>query len=87
MRSLEVALRAVAKGLAIPDPTKDFERNWGAVLAKIKQNIDPSKIRRIRTGKRIRNSLKRLMAILKPFGTRGAMRRCMWQPIMMNRGH
>jgi hypothetical protein len=40
MRVLEVALKAIAKGLAIPDPTKNSERNWGKILKKIKDEID-----------------------------------------------
>ncbi len=40
MRVIEVALRAVAKCLSIPDPLKEAERNWGVVLKKIKDEMD-----------------------------------------------
>lgn len=40
MRALEVAIKAVARFLGIPDPTKPSERNWGVVLATIKAGID-----------------------------------------------
>ena len=40
MRALEVAIRALASFLQIPDPTKPAERNWGVVLKAIKEKID-----------------------------------------------
>jgi len=40
MRVMEVALRAVAKGLSIPDPVKEADRNWGAMLRKIREKMD-----------------------------------------------
>lgn len=39
MRALEVAIRALARFLSIPDPTKPAERNWGYVLKEIKQGM------------------------------------------------
>lgn len=43
MRLMEVALEAIRKCLAIPDPIKDAERNWGVILRKVKEAIDPPK--------------------------------------------
>lgn len=40
MRVMEVGVLAVARGLGIPDPVKPAQRNWGAVLAKIKAEMD-----------------------------------------------
>lgn len=40
MRVLEVALKAVAKGLGIPDPVKEADRNWGGILRRIKDAIE-----------------------------------------------
>jgi len=40
MRLLEIGIRALAKHLAIPDPTKPAEKNWGVVLKAIKDAID-----------------------------------------------
>ncbi len=40
MRIMEIGIRAVGRCLNIPDPVKDAERNWGAVLRKIKDEID-----------------------------------------------
>ena len=40
MRALEVGIRALAKFLEIPDPTKPAERNWGTVLRTISERID-----------------------------------------------
>ena len=40
MRVMEIGLRTVAKCLAIPDPIKEAERNWGVVLRKIKDELD-----------------------------------------------
>ena len=40
MRVLEIALKSVSKGLAIPDSTRDAERNWGKILGKIKVQIE-----------------------------------------------
>lgn len=40
MRTMEIALRAMARCLSIPDPTKPSQRNWGAVLGAIKKGID-----------------------------------------------
>jgi hypothetical protein len=39
MRALEVAIRALARFLSIPDPIKPSERNWGNVLKDIKAGI------------------------------------------------
>ncbi|SPU52054.1 Uncharacterised protein [Brevundimonas vesicularis] len=36
MRTLEIAISALAKFLGIPDPSKPSERNWGAMLHSIK---------------------------------------------------
>lgn len=40
MRLMEIAVRAVARCLAIPDPIQPAERSWGAVLKKIRDGID-----------------------------------------------
>lgn len=40
MRVMEVSLRSVAKGLTIPDPVKEGDRNWGAMLRKIREKMD-----------------------------------------------
>lgn len=40
MRMLEVAIKKLAELLELPDPVKPAERNWGAMLAKIKGTID-----------------------------------------------
>jgi hypothetical protein len=40
IRSLEAAIRAVARCLRIPDPTKAAGRNWGAVLKTVKDELD-----------------------------------------------
>jgi hypothetical protein len=40
MRTLEVGIKAVARCLGIPDPTKDAQRNWGFILREIKTAID-----------------------------------------------
>jgi len=40
MRCMEIVLRAVARCLGIPDPTKPAERNWGAILRELKRAID-----------------------------------------------
>src|ERR1700730_2543733 len=40
LRSLEVAIRAIARCLGIPDPTRAIDRNWGKVLGVIKGEID-----------------------------------------------
>ena len=39
MRALEVGIRAVASNLKIPDPVKPTQRNWGAILKSIKDEI------------------------------------------------
>ncbi|OMG55198.1 hypothetical protein BJN45_08645 [Azonexus hydrophilus] len=36
MRTVELGIQAVSKCLGIPDPTKEAERNWGAILRKVK---------------------------------------------------
>ena len=40
MRVMEVGIKAVARCLGIPDPTKGSEKNWGKILKKIKDEID-----------------------------------------------
>ncbi|WP_425993102.1 hypothetical protein [Brevundimonas sp. TWP2-3-2] len=40
MRALEVAIRALARFLDIPDPIKPAERNWNVLLKTIKDGID-----------------------------------------------
>ena len=40
IRALEAGLRAVARCLDVPDPTKGAERNWHNALGKIKSKID-----------------------------------------------
>jgi hypothetical protein len=40
MRTLEVAIRAVARCLQIPDPLKPAERNWGFILGEIAKGIN-----------------------------------------------
>jgi hypothetical protein len=37
---LEAGLRAVARCLGIPDPTRGPDRTWGGVLRQIKDRID-----------------------------------------------
>lgn len=37
MRAMEVALKAVAKCLNIPDPVKSADRNWGKILEKVEE--------------------------------------------------
>jgi hypothetical protein len=39
-RAMEVGIRAAARCLSIPDPIKDAERNWGAILRNIKDALD-----------------------------------------------
>jgi hypothetical protein len=43
MRALEMALKVIAKSLSIPDPTKDYERNWGKILGAIKDELEARK--------------------------------------------
>lgn len=40
MRATECAVRATASGLSLPDPTADWEKNWGNILRRIKAQID-----------------------------------------------
>jgi hypothetical protein len=40
MRAMEIAVGAVARCLAIPDPVRPADRNWGAVLKKVRDGID-----------------------------------------------
>lgn len=40
MRVMEIAVRAVAKSLGIPDPVRGQDKNWGAMLQKIKSEMD-----------------------------------------------
>jgi hypothetical protein len=40
MRTMEVAVRAIARCLQIPDPLKPADRNWGAILGAIKGGVD-----------------------------------------------
>jgi len=40
MRAMEVALAAARACLGIPEPTKDWERNWGKVLDNIKTEMN-----------------------------------------------
>lgn len=40
MRAMEIAIRAAARCLSIPDPTKPSERNWGAILRVLKAERD-----------------------------------------------
>jgi hypothetical protein len=40
MRLMEIGLKAVARCLGIPDPTKAAERNWGAILSAIKTDLE-----------------------------------------------
>jgi hypothetical protein len=40
MRILEIGIRAFAAKLAIPDPVKPAQRNWGVFLGQIKAKID-----------------------------------------------
>lgn len=40
IRCLEGGITAISRCLAIPDPTKGADRNWGAMLTKIKVEID-----------------------------------------------
>lgn len=40
MRIMEASVRAVARCLKIPDPTRPAERNWGFVLGEIRKGIE-----------------------------------------------
>lgn len=40
MRMLELGIRALAKRLSIPDPTKPAEKNWAFILRAVKEKID-----------------------------------------------
>jgi hypothetical protein len=40
MRLMEIGIRAVARCLNIPDPTRAADRNWGAILREIKNDFD-----------------------------------------------
>jgi hypothetical protein len=40
MRTLEIGIAAAARCLNIPDPIKPSQRNWGAVLKTIKDELD-----------------------------------------------
>lgn len=40
MRSLEYGIKALATFMAIPDPTRPAERNWGKILEAIKDKLD-----------------------------------------------
>jgi hypothetical protein len=40
MRVMELGVKATGSCLGIPDPVKDSERNWGAMLRKTKDEID-----------------------------------------------
>jgi len=40
MRMLEYGIKALAKRLDIPDPTRAAEKNWGAILGAIQAKID-----------------------------------------------
>lgn len=40
MRVLEVGIQSARKCLGIPDPIKDAERNWGAILRKFKAELE-----------------------------------------------
>lgn len=40
LRCLEAAIRAIARCLGVPDPTKAKDRNWGEALKFIKAEID-----------------------------------------------
>lgn len=57
MRLMEIGIRAVARCLGIPDPTKPAERNWGTILRAIKEDLDahvgqqPTKVWSIATDK------------------------------------
>jgi hypothetical protein len=37
---MEIAVRATARCLGFPDPTKPAERNWGYVLQEIRKGIE-----------------------------------------------
>ncbi|MDB5610264.1 MAG: hypothetical protein JWP25_7164 [Bradyrhizobium sp.] len=39
MRSMEIAIKAIARSISIPDPVKDAEKNWGKILGSIKDEI------------------------------------------------
>jgi hypothetical protein len=39
MRTLEIALKVIARSLTIPDPTRSGERNWGHMLRAIDSDI------------------------------------------------
>jgi hypothetical protein len=39
MRILEIGIESVRKSLGIPDPVKDADRNWGAILRKLNDEL------------------------------------------------
>jgi hypothetical protein len=40
IRTLEAAIRAMSRCLGIPDPTRASDRNWGALLKAVRDEID-----------------------------------------------
>jgi len=40
MRVMEIGIRAVARCLNIPDPTRPAERNWGSILGEIHKDLN-----------------------------------------------
>src|SRR3546814_14717724 len=71
MRTLEIAIRALANFLKIADPTKPAERNWGFVLGKIKESLDvqyPAKLRQPRSeGAEVEGLYASLYAVKNPW--------------------
>ena len=46
MRAMEIVIRALARCLSIPDPTKPAQRNWGFILKSFKDEIDDRNVAR-----------------------------------------
>ena len=68
VRCLEAAIGALARCLAIPDPTKAAERNWGKVLDKVKVEVDrrwPTSTARLTGDGRIFGELYAALAALQ----------------------
>src|SRR5258708_1329249 len=40
MRTMEIAIRAIAKCIGVSDPITGFDKNWGSILRKMKAEIE-----------------------------------------------
>lgn len=70
MRVIEIAIRAVARCLNIPDPIKPADRNWGVVLKAIKDEIDrrwPARARQSGDGRIFEDLYATLDAMKNPW--------------------